>query len=72
MIWMNFWALHIGAVCLFLVWWIYSCHSSKSTGLKTFKLHLCALVDSFQILNLPKCCYLKPLKDHSFRFLKIS
>ena len=35
--------LHMGAICQFLVYWIYYCHSSKSTGKKADKLHLCAL-----------------------------
>ena len=29
--------------CQFLFRWIYYCHSSKSTGMETDKMHLCAL-----------------------------
>ena len=36
--------MHRGAICQFLFRWIYYCHSSKSTGKKTGKTHLCALV----------------------------
>ena len=37
-------ALHRDAICQFLFQWIYYCHSSKSTGNKIGKTHLCALV----------------------------
>ena len=36
--------LHRGAICEFLFRWIHYCHSSKSTGKKTYKIHVCALV----------------------------
>ena len=34
---------HRDAFCQFPFWWIYYCHSSKSTGKETVKMHLCAL-----------------------------
>ena len=36
--------VHIGAFCQFTFWWIYYCHSIKSTGKETGKTHLCAVV----------------------------
>ena len=33
-----------GVFFQFLFWWIYYCHSSKSTGKETSKTHLCALL----------------------------
>ena len=51
---------HRGAFCPFLFWWIYYCHSSKYTGKKTDKTHLCAphhFCDIFVKLSIP----------HSFR-----
>ena len=41
--------VHRGALCQFLFRWIYYCHSSKSTGKKTDKMHLCAVY--YSILN---------------------
>ena len=38
-------ALHSGAFCQFPFRWIYYCHSSKSTGVETGKMHLCAMYD---------------------------
>ena len=35
-------ATHRGAFCLVFFWLIYYCHSSKSTGKETGKIHLCA------------------------------
>ena len=35
--------LHRGAFCQFPFRWIYHCHSSKSTGKKTDKTHLCGV-----------------------------
>ena len=35
--------VHRGAFCQFNFWWIYYCHSSKSTGKETGKSHLCAV-----------------------------
>ena len=35
---------HRGAICQFLFRWIWYCHSGKSTGKKTGKLHLCGPV----------------------------
>ena len=35
--------LYRGAFFQFLFWWIYYCHSSKSTGKETGKTHLCAV-----------------------------
>ena len=35
--------VHRGAFCPFLFRWIYYCHSSKYTGKKTDKTHLCAV-----------------------------
>ena len=40
----NCCTLHRGAFCQFPFRWIYYCHSSKSTGKETEKMHLCALV----------------------------
>ena len=36
--------VHRGAICQFLFRWIYYCHSSKSSGKKTGKTHLCEMV----------------------------
>ena len=36
--------LHRGAICQFIFRWIYYCHSTKSTGKKTGKTHLCAML----------------------------
>ena len=41
--------MHRGVFCQFLLWWIYYCHSSKSTEKKTSKTHLCAVY--YSILN---------------------
>jgi hypothetical protein len=38
-------AVHRGAIYQFLFRWIYYCHSTKSTGKKTGKTHLCAVWD---------------------------
>ena len=35
--------MHRGVICQFLFRWIFYCHSSKSTGKKTAKTHLCAV-----------------------------
>ena len=35
--------MHRGVICQLLFWWIYYCHSSKSTTKKTGKTHLCAM-----------------------------
>ena len=37
--------VHRGAFCQFIFRWFYYCHSSKSTGKKTAKTHLCAVVE---------------------------
>ena len=39
----DYWSLHRGAFYQFPVRWIHYCHSSKSTGKETGKMHLCAL-----------------------------
>ena len=36
--------VHRDAFCKFPFRWIYYCHSSKSTGKETGKMHLCAVV----------------------------
>ena len=43
-------ALHRGAFCPFLFRWIYYCHSSKYTGKKTDKTHLCAVFTLIKVL----------------------
>ena len=37
-------SMHRSAICEVLFRWIYYCHSSESTGKKTGKTHLCALI----------------------------
>ena len=39
------WTVHRGAFCQFHFRWIYYCHSSKLTGKKIGKTHLCAVAD---------------------------
>ena len=55
-------AVHRGAFCQFIFRWIYYCHSSKSTGKETGKMHLCAVAVGnssilyvHQIKNLSNC-----------------
>ena len=43
---MKRYTVHRGAFCQFPLRWIYYCHSSKSTGKETGKMHLCALANS--------------------------
>ena len=38
--------VHRGAFYKFPFWWIYYCHSRKSTGKETGKMHLCAVCES--------------------------
>ena len=45
----KFKTLYRSAVCQFLFRWIYYCLSSKSTGKKTGKTYLCALIGLFTI-----------------------
>ena len=47
--------LHRGAFCQFPFRWIYYCHSSKSTGKKAGKLHLCALF-KYILTTYPRKC----------------
>ena len=42
----SFSSVHRDAFCQFPFRWIYYCHSSKSTGKETGKMHLCALANS--------------------------
>ena len=48
----------------FLFWWIYYCHSSKSTGKETGKTHLCALNRALIVLSVKITLY------HLFRCQK--
>ena len=41
--------VHRSAFCQFPFWWIYYCHSSKSTGKETGKTHVCATVTDLAI-----------------------
>ena len=41
--WVKIPPVYRGAFCGFPFWWIYYCHSVKSTGKKTGKTHLCAV-----------------------------
>ena len=43
----SFISAHRGVICHFLFRRIYYCHNSKSTGKKTGKTHLCAVVDTW-------------------------
>ena len=43
--------IYRGAFCQFTFWWIYSCHSSKSTGKETGKTHLCAMSSDHEMLT---------------------
>ena len=57
--------MHRGAICQFPVRWIYYCHSNKSTGKKTGKTQLCAVVD----LDHLSCCN---LNTHTYTLLIIT
>ena len=47
-LWLTYYikAWHRGAFCQFTFRWIYYCHSIKSTGKDTGKMHLCALIEN--------------------------
>ena len=44
--------VHRGVICQFPIRWIYYCNSRESTGNKTGKMHVCAVVgESFRKIN---------------------
>ena len=51
--------LHRGAFCQLPFRWIYYCHSSKSTGKETGKMHLCAAGWQIWQFELSQLCYLE-------------
>ena len=76
----KFHAVYRGAFCQFLFWWIYYSSSSKSTGKKTGKMHLCAVVQKCHFGNFSKGawmavpCQYRPSKiNHNIsKFLFVS